>query len=81
VLRYRTLEDLVRAATDLLTLVSCRAQYLSRREDVPEDCRKDADAIIFQTGLVVGCLSTIPARAQTIVIGADRPEPDREGGR
>ena len=76
--QIRTMEDLVHVTTELLTLVSSHAQYLEGREDIPGDCRKDVEAIIFETRWIAGCLAIVPPNLRTIIIRerADDPAPD-----
>ena len=80
--RVSTLEDLVSATMECLTVVSSHAQYLADREDLPADCRKDVEIIVDEAGLIAGCLALVPSGLATTVIlaHADNPEAAQPGG-
>lgn len=79
--RIRTLKDLMLATVELLTVVSSHAQYLAERTDIPGDCRKDVDIIVFQAKLIAGHLAMVPPRlgATVILEQADNPQQGFEG--
>lgn len=74
--RIRTVEDLVHAATEMLTVVSSHAQYLSGRADIPGDCREDVETIIFEARGIAGYLAMLPPQLGTSINRehADSPE-------
>ena len=79
--RIRTLEELVQATIELVTVVSSHAQYLSSRTDIPGDCRKDVEVILFQARGIAGHLAMVPAHLGPSVVQkhSDDSEPTSGG--
>ncbi len=75
-----TLKDLMLATMELLTVVSSHAQYLSDRPDIPGDCKKNVDIIIFEAKLIAGHLAMVPPGLGTTVIRHPVDDPGPAGG-
>jgi hypothetical protein len=78
--RISTLKDLLLATTELLTVVTSHAQYLSDRGDMPGDCRKDVDIIILEAKLIAGHLAMVPPHLGQAVIRDPEGDPETASG-